>query len=98
LKLALLLFLAGAIHAGNVRPGGLSVLWDPHYECRDVLEISTDGMKTWADIEGPYDLVLVRGLYVYRVPVPSFHKCALFRVRRWWGTPWINPVSKSPKR
>lgn len=52
---------------------------------RDILEYQTKIGGAWTDAPGPYSLVNGE----YNVRVPNDTQMKLFRVRRWWGDPYL---------
>lgn len=68
----------------------LRATWNVSATARDVLEISDcPDFSSTQDIAGPYEVREIDGVLCYYVSVPVGYAQAFFRVRRWWGNPWI---------
>lgn len=68
----------------------LVAMWNVSSTAFDVLEISPCAdFSSKQDVPGPYEVREINGILCYYVPVPVGYSKAFFRVRRFWGFPWI---------
>jgi len=92
---------SGRVKSGVMpgEPRSVNVYWTVDAAMRDVLETCPDlSAPVWSDTAGPYDALDIDGVMTYRVPVTGYGgPNAFFRIRRWWGNPWVTTPKTESK-